>query len=133
MEFLPAGRLSWACYLSPAVSSRIGSATSSWYPLAAQGRPRCCCSPPAAFASDLRNVVQRDHCWILVVTIPPLRDSCFFPIFSITLLPFSVSLIRIYNKLVGPTFEPLFLNLMPGIQILKEPHLPPINWSETVL
>ena len=66
-----------------------------------------------------------------MVTIPALRDSCFFPIFSIALLPFPVSLIRIYNKLVGLTYEVLFLNLTPGIQILQEPHLPPINWSET--
>ena len=85
--------------------------------------PACCPRPatllllssPAAFALDLRNGMQWDRFWILVVTIPALQDSCFFPISSIALLPFPISLIRTYNKLVGPTFEPLFLNLMPGM------------------
>jgi len=34
-----------------------------------------------------------DCCWILVVTIPTLCNSCFFPIFSITCFPFPISLI----------------------------------------
>ena len=44
------------------------------HPLAAPDRPRCSCPS----ASDRRNVVQRDCCRILVVTIPALRNSCFF-------------------------------------------------------
>ena len=44
------------------------------HPLVAQDRPRCSCPS----ASDRRNVVQRDCCRILVVTIPALRNSCLF-------------------------------------------------------
>jgi len=32
-------------------------------------------------------------CWIMVVTIPSLHNSCFFPTFSITHFPFSITLI----------------------------------------
>ena len=94
-EFLRAGGFPWACYLSPAASSWIGSATSFCHLLAAKAGHAASLSSPAASTSDHRNVVQRDRCWILVVTIPTLRDFCFFPIFSITLFPFLVSLIRI--------------------------------------
>ena len=34
------------------------------------------------------------RCWILVVTIPALCNSCFFSIFSIAHLPFCITLIR---------------------------------------
>ena len=44
------------------------------HPLVAQDRHRCSCPS----ASDRQNVVQRDCCQILVVTIPTLRNSCFF-------------------------------------------------------
>ena len=43
--------------------------------LAAQDWPCCCCSSPALFPW---TVVQWDCCQILVVTIPALRNSCFF-------------------------------------------------------
>ena len=82
--------LPWACYLRPAASSQTYSAASSWThpvpapshcPAAALTGPACCpdrpcCSCPSA--SDRRNIVQRDCCRILVVTIPALRNSCFF-------------------------------------------------------
>ena len=74
---LHADGLLWACYLRPAASSRTYSAASSWthlHPLIAQDRPRCSCPS----ASDHRNDVQRDCCRFLVVTIPTLRNSCFF-------------------------------------------------------
>ena len=48
-EFLRAGGFPWACYLSPAASSWIGSATSFCHLLAAQGRPRCFSLPPCCF------------------------------------------------------------------------------------
>ena len=66
--------------------------------------PACCLRlatllllSPCTFALDCQNSVQQDHCWILVVTIPALSNSCLLAIFSITLLPFSISLIKICN------------------------------------
>ena len=53
--------------------------------------------------------------------LPPIWTPCFY--FLSFLLPFSPSpspwMTRICNKLVGRTFELLFLNLMPGIYISK--------------
>ena len=104
----------------------------TWYLhlLAAQDRP-CCCMP-CAFAPDRRNTMQQDYCRILVVTFPALRNSFFFlsflsPAFPspspqsiiVSVLSFPISLIKICNKLVGPTSGLLFLNLMPGIHISK--------------
>ena len=64
--------------------------------------PACCLRPatlllllsPCTFASDHQNGVQRVHCWILVVTVRTLRNSCYFPIFSISRLPFPITLIH---------------------------------------
>ena len=48
------------------------------------------------------------------------KDSLLlFPIFSIARLPFPISLLKICNKQVGPTFELLFLNLVLGVHISK--------------
>ena len=94
-ECLCADGLSKACYRRPAASSW----TSSWTYLIPA--PSCCprlamllLLSPCAFASDHRTVVQRDCCCILVVTIPALRNSCLFPIFSIACLPFPIILNR---------------------------------------
>ena len=40
---------------------------------------------------------------------------------TVSIFPFHIFLIKICNKLVGQTFELLFLNLMPGIHISKNP------------
>ena len=80
---LHADRLPWACYLRPAAFSRTYSVASSWtHPVPALSH---CPRPasllllfPCAFAPDHRNVLQRDYCRILVVTIPTLHNSCFF-------------------------------------------------------
>ena len=79
MEGLHADGLSRACYWKSAASAR----TSSWiYSVPA---PSCCPRPatlllffPCAFAPDHWNVMKRDCCRILVVTIPALCNSCFF-------------------------------------------------------
>jgi len=65
--------------------------------------PGICLLPKAGHAAAalplcfcLRSSEQRatGRCWIFVVTIPALCNSCFFSIFSIAHLPFSISLIR---------------------------------------
>ena len=50
----------------------------TWYLhlLTVQDQPCCLLLSPCAFALDRQNVGQQD--WILVVTIPTLRNSCFF-------------------------------------------------------
>ena len=128
-EGLQADRLSRSCYQRPAASSR----TYSWtYSVPA---PSSCPRPatllllsPCAFAPGCRNIMQRDCCSILVVTITSLRNSCLYLFYLLpslpyhpksSVLPFSISLIKICNKLVEPTSEPLFLNLMLGVHILK--------------
>ena len=85
---------------------------------------------PCVFAPDRQNIVQQDYCWILVVTILSLRNSCCFLSFLsltfpfpspqsviVSVLPFPISVIKICNKLVGPTSGPLFLNLTLDIHI----------------
>ena len=78
-ECLHADGLSRAYYQRPAASSR----TSSWAYLLSV--PSCCPRLamllllfPYAFAPAHWNVVQRDCCRILVVTIPAVRSSCLF-------------------------------------------------------
>ena len=130
MECLHTDGLSRACYQRPAASTR----TSSWAYLVLA--PSCCPWPamllllfPCTFAPDRQNIVQQDHCWILVVTIPALHNSCLFYLFchlptlphhpKSSTLPFPIFLIKICNKLVRPICEPLFLNLTMGICISK--------------
>ena len=61
--------------LSPRLTLRLlPGPTRYLHPVVAQDWPRCSCPS----ASDDRNVVQRDYCRILVVTLPALRNSCFF-------------------------------------------------------
>ena len=134
---LHADGLSRACYRRHAASAR----TTSWTYLVPE--PSRCPRPatllllfPCAFAPDHLNVLQRDCCRVLVVTISALRNSCFFLSFLslafpspslqsviVSVLPFPISLIKICNKLVGPTFELLFLNLMPLFHNLMGIHI----------
>lgn len=124
-----------ACMLNDSQGPATSSRTSSWtYSVPA---PSCCLRLatlvllfPCVFAPDRQNIVQQDYCWILVVTILSLRNSCFFLSFLsltfpfpspqsviVSVLPFPISVIKICNKLVGPTSGPLFLNLTLDIHI----------------
>ena len=91
---IPHYGLPWACYLRPAASSWNYSTASSWtHPVPA---PSHCLRLamllllfPCAFAPDRRNILQRDYCRILVVTIPALCNSCFFLSFLLPAFPSS--------------------------------------------
>jgi len=121
----------------PATRPAASAQNSSWtYSVPA---PSHCPGPamllllfPHNSALDHWNIMQQDYCWILVVTISALRNSCFFLSFLslafpsaspqsiiVSILPFPIFLIKICNKLVGATSGPLFLNLTPGIHISK--------------
>ena len=71
------------------------------HPLVAQDRPRCSCPS----ASDRQNIVQRDCCRILVVTIPALCNSCLFLSFLSLAFP-------------SPSPQSLIVSVLPF------PHLP---------
>ena len=68
--------------------------------LAAQDRSMLILLFPCAFAPGHQNIMHWDYCRILVVIIPALCNSCFFPIFSIAFLPFPIT--PIHNS-VHPT------------------------------
>lgn len=51
--------------------------------------------------------------------LPPFFPPPSPPPASVPFSPFPISLIKICNKLVGPTPQPLFLNLAPCVQIPK--------------
>jgi len=102
--------------------------------------PLCICLEPSE-----RHAVG--HCWILMVTIPALHNSCFFPIFSIAIFLFSTTLIRNSHQTPLPhlsdwlRFVIIWLDqhwnlcFLISCQVyiyIKEPPLPPINWSETI-
>ena len=66
----------------------------------------------------------RNHAGPMVVTISlllPAKIPCFYflPFLSLFFPSPSPWMTRICNNLVGPTFEPLFLNLTSGIHISK--------------
>jgi len=83
----------------------------------------------------LLEINDYEPCWTCGGDYLPLASYkgslLLFPIFFLLSLFSSPSTTRICNKLVGPTFELLFLNLTSGIHIIREPPLPSINWSET--
>ena len=88
-ELIPACWLSWACYQRPAASSWTYRHCICLLPKAghaAAALPLCFC---------LRSSEQRatGRCWIFVVTIPALCNSCYFPILTIALFPLSITLI----------------------------------------
>ena len=131
MEGLHADRLPWACYLRPAASSQTYSAASSWtHPVPAPSR----CPRPASLLLPF-SLGPSEHPAMGLLPDPGgdylhFTQFLLLPIFSIAHLPFPItaihnrvpfyiSLSKICNKLVRPTFEPLFLNLMPGISISK--------------
>ena len=124
--------LPWACYLRPAASSQTYSAASSWtHPVPA---PSHCPRPASLFLPFGFGPSERHATGLLPDPggdYPRFRQFLLLSIFSIARLPFPItpilnsvrpffiSPINICNKLVGPTFGPLFLNLMPGIRISK--------------
>jgi len=73
------GPATWDLLLPPGLTLwLLPGPTWFLHPLVAQDQPRC--SWPLAL--DHQNVVQRDYCWIPVVTIPALHNSCFFLLLS---------------------------------------------------
>ena len=75
-------------------------------------------------APDNPSLLKTNHAGPIVVTISLLlstKTPCFYFLSFLSPVPPSPSpwLIKICNKLVGPTFE-LFLNLTPGIHISKK-------------
>jgi len=97
--------------------------------LAAQDQPHCCCSSPALLPRTIGMSCNRITAgsWRWLSPLYPILAAfyLFYRLVSLpyhpksSVLPFSISLIKICNKLVGPTSVPLFLNLTLGIHISK--------------